>query len=137
MCGILVESVTLGRNTTTVAGIGINVASEVSETSFDFKIGYAEWYDKSLTREYLINQLHCRISGLFEEKLNLPNSTMTHYFESMKMPFLRHLRFLSRCSRNKKIDFLSLNKDSAMLVRDVEGKIVNVLDGEELNWIFS
>ena len=39
--------------------------------------------------------------------------------------------------RNKKIDFLSLKKDGTMLVRDVEGKIVNVLDGEELNWIFS
>lgn len=138
VCGILVESVTLGRNTTTVAGIGINVASEVSETSFDFKIGYAEWYDKSLTREYLVNQLHCRISGLFEEKLNLPNSTMTHYFESAEDAISEAFTISqSVFYRNKKIDFLSLKKDGTMLVRDVEGKIVNVLDGEELNWIFS
>ena len=108
------------------------------KASFDFKIGYAEWYDKSLTREYLVNQLHCRISGLFEEKLNLPISTMTHYFESAEDAISEAFTISqSVFYRNKKIDFLSLKKDGTMLVRDVEGKIVNVLDGEELNWIFS
>ena len=138
VCGVLVESVTLGRNTTTVAGIGINVASEVSKTSFDFKIGYAEWYDKSLTREYLVNQLHCRISGLFEEKLNLPNSTMTHYFESAQNAISEAFMISqSVFYRNKKVDFLALKKDGTLLVRNVEGKVENVLDGEKLNWIFS
>ena len=39
--------------------------------------------------------------------------------------------------RNKKVDFLSLNEDGTLIVEDVEGQMVNVLDGEELNWVFS
>ena len=138
VCGVLVESVTLGGNTTTVVGIGINIANEMPQTNFGFKIGYADWYDKTLTRDYFMNQIHCRIAGLLEEKHNLPGSTLPYYLESVHSAISE--AFMSCKSvlyKNRKVDFILLNEDGTLLLKDEEGTVLNIRDGEELIWAFS
>ena len=59
---------------------------------------------------------------------------MTHYFESARNAISEAFMIYSSVFyRNKKVDFLALNKDGTLLVRNVEGKVENVLDGEKLN----
>ncbi|MED5308379.1 MAG: hypothetical protein VYA95_03430, partial [Candidatus Thermoplasmatota archaeon] len=64
--GILIESVSKGKITHTVVGIGINISNNSAVQNENFPIAYTNWFSSSTTAEYLQKQIHCRIAGLFE-----------------------------------------------------------------------
>ena len=62
----------IGNDTTMVAGIGINISQGNQKIDYDFDIAFADWFSDHLTADYVQMQLHCRIASIFEEKSEIP-----------------------------------------------------------------
>ena len=135
--GILVESVSKGKITHTVVGIGINISNNYSNLNEKFPIAYANWLSSSITAEYLQNQIHCRIAGLFESIAGIPNTN----FEFVKSMALKSIKdsFTSSKSifyRNKEVTFVNINDDGTVLLEYEDGTQISCDEGEQLDWLF-
>ena len=135
--GILVESVSKGKITHTVVGIGINISNNYSNLNEKFPIAYANWLSSSITAEYLRNQIHCRIAGLFESIAGIPNTN----FEFVKSMALKSIKdsFTSSKSifyRNKEVTFVNINDDGTVLLEYEDGTQISCDEGEQLDWLF-
>tara|TARA_B100001027_G_scaffold111907_1_gene77201 strand:- start:1437 stop:2945 length:1509 start_codon:yes stop_codon:yes gene_type:complete len=135
--GVLLESVSNGENTTTVAGIGINISEGEKPAQHDFFIGYADWFSDQLTPSYMKAQLHCRMASVFESRVDLPSmnfgSIKKSAFRAIKDGFMasNNLKY-----RNRTMTFRRLNDDGTISLADSDEKEVIIDEGESLQWSF-
>ena len=135
--GILVESVSKGKITHTVVGIGINISNNNINPNEKFPIAYTNWFSSSATAEYFHKQIHCRIAGLFESIEGIPNTNF-EYVKSMALTAIKD-GFTSSKSlfyRNKDVTFVSINDDGTVSLRHEDGTQISCDEGEQLDWLF-
>ncbi len=137
VCGILVESISKGNDNQIVIGIGINISNGGIESDTKFPIGFAEWYSKNITKEFLFNQIHCRLAGMFENvngipKLNFDNikqyvfDAVTHGFMQAKSLFYR----------NSSVSLDSINDDVSVNLITHDKQVITCYESEDLTWLF-
>lgn len=135
--GVLVESVSIGENTTTVAGIGVNISEGRETVEHNFSIGYADWFSDQLTSAYIQTQLHCRMASVFESRMDLASMNFTAIkklaFSAIKNGFMAS-SIVSY--RNEPMTFRRLNDDGTISLIDSNETEVIVGDGESLDWSF-
>ncbi len=137
VCGILVESVSKGNDNKLVIGIGINISSDYKEASSQAPMGFANWYSNSITKDFLLNQIHCRIAGLFESIEGVPESNFDNIkkcaFDSITQGF-------SSCKsliyRNKSVSLNSINSDVSVNLITNGGELLTCSESEDLTWLF-
>ena len=138
VCGILVESVSKGNDNKIVIGIGINISSDSKKHSSQFPIGFANWYSDSITKDFLFEQIHCRIAGLFESIEGIPESDIDKIkksaFDSINHGFLS---CKSLIYRNKSVSLHSINSDASINLVTDDGELLTCKEGEDLTWLFS
>jgi len=134
--GVLLESVSIGNNTTTVAGIGINISEGEKPAQHDFFIGYADWFSEQLTPSYMITQLHCRMASVFESRVDLPPMNFMAIkklaFSAIKNGFMASSKLNYR---NRTMTFKWLNDDGTVSLADSNGEVI-LDDSESLQWSF-
>jgi len=133
VCGILVESRTVGKSSTIVVGIGINFSGD--ENEYQFPIGFLENYSKVFTFDKTRNLLDAILSSYFEnnEKIigtnkdDLKQLLFTEIklsFNSLGIPLYR----------NKRVELSKLCQDGKIEVIDEEMNSYIVDDGESIIW---
>ena len=137
VCGVLLESVSIGNETTMVAGIGINISQGNQKIDYDFDIAFADWFSDHLSADYVQMQLHCRIAGLFETRSEIPAAD----FSAIKLSAFNAIKdgFTSSNSliyRNRPVKFSHINDDGSVTVIDSEDTLTNITEGEVLEWSF-
>ncbi len=137
VCGILVESVSKGNDTKIVIGIGINISGEKKTTDSQIPIGFASWYSHGITKDFLFNQIHCRIAGLFESVEGVPESNFDH---AKKFALDSITQGFSLCKsliyRNELVSFDSINSDFTVNLISDNNKVWRCEDSEDLAWLF-
>ena len=135
--GILVESASKGKVTHTVVGIGINISNNDNNLNEKFPIAYTNWFSNSATAEYLHNQIHCRIAGLFESIEGIPNTNF-EFVKSMALSSIKEGFNSSRglFYRKDKVNFENINDDGTISLRNEDGTHISCDEGEQLNWLF-
>ena len=137
VCGVLLESVSIGNDTTMVAGIGVNISQGNQKIDYDFDIAFADWCSDHLTADYVQMQLHCRIASLFEAHGEIPPANFSAIkisaFNAIKDGFNSSSRVLYR---NDPVKFSHLNDDGSVALIDSEDTLTSIGEGEVLEWSF-
>ena len=138
VCGILVESISKGNTTNTVIGIGINISNCGAPNGFDFPMGFADWYSKDLTQEYLFTQINCRIAGLFESLNNITNSNLNVAKQLAIDSIVKGFTFCSSLlHRNRQVSLHKVNPDLTVSLVTDDGDKFTCDETEELTWLFA
>jgi len=137
VCGILVESVSKGNDNRVVVGVGINISDGGKSLDTELPIGFADWYSDDIAKEFLLNQIHSRMAGLFESIDGIPQSN----FENIKDYSFDAIRNgFNSCKilfyRNQQVTFKGINSNAIVKLISNNGEEIDCNESEDLNWLF-
>ena len=132
--GVLVESVSRGKTSRIILGIGCNIhSSEVQKEGYS--LGALHELNEQISLDDFQVVIQASVASWFEQKQGLEQPTNKSILSLYESKFSEAINALgSSIYRNKVMTFSTVNIDGRIALKDGEKKIHIIEDGEHIEW---